>query len=92
MNFLHITGHILVEVGFDVNSPLMSMAVFFSLLSKIPGNVPVHNGFDYGYTLKRKTYLIGIDCIIYNKNVYRVGPKSDIKYKSGPRDIPSKKS
>ena len=35
VNFLHIGGHVLVVVGFEVDCPLVSVTVLFSFLAEI---------------------------------------------------------
>merc|ERR1719154_384039 len=40
VNFLHISRHVFISVWLDIHSPLVSVAVLFSLLTEIFRHVP----------------------------------------------------
>lgn len=52
MHLFHVGRHVFVVEGFDVDVPLVSVAVLLTLLAKRSGNVPVDDGLDDGQSLK----------------------------------------
>lgn len=47
------TGTCLIPEWFNIDSPLMRVAILFSLFTKIPCHVAINNWFDYCNTLKK---------------------------------------
>lgn len=51
MDFFNIRRHILIVEGFDVDVPLVRVAILLALFAEGSSNVPVHDWFDDGQSL-----------------------------------------
>lgn len=58
VNFLDIRGHVFIVKRFNINSPLVCVAIFFPFLAEIPSDISINNRFRYCHSLQENTKII----------------------------------
>lgn len=46
-HLFHICRHVFIVIWFDIHCPFMSMAIFLTLLAKVPGYISIHQRLHY---------------------------------------------